>query len=176
MQFRIEQKEVEAAAGKVTLLLLDVDGVLTDGRLYFSNSGEEMKAFSTLDGHGIKMLIKSGIEVGIITGRNSAIVSRRAADLGIDLLYQGREDKRAVVQEIVSERQLDLEQLAYAGDDIPDLGAIQTVGLGFSVPGAHSDVRAAAHAITSSLAGQGAVREICDFILKCQDKYHPHLT
>ena len=157
------------------MLLLDVDGVLTDGRLYFTDSGEEMKTFSTLDGHGIKMLIKSGIGVGIITGRTSNIVSKRAADLGIDLLYQGREDKRVVLGEILAQRSLRPEQIAYAGDDFPDLGAMRCAGLAFSVPDGHEDVRSSAHAITTSNAGQGAVREICDFILKCQGKYQQHL-
>lgn len=175
MEFIEDKQFVEAAAKSVAMLLLDVDGVLTDGRLYFTDRGEEIKAFSTLDGHGIKMLLKSGIEVGIITGRTSTIVSKRAADLGIDLLYQGREDKRVVLEEILAQRNLNPEQIAYAGDDFPDLGVMQCVGLAFSVPDGHEEARNNAHAITANNAGHGAVREICDFILKCQGKYQQHL-
>lgn len=175
MLFQSDQPTIEHAARKISLLLLDVDGVLTDGKLYFTSSGEEMKAFSTLDGHGVKMLIKSGIDVGIITGRNSTIVSKRAADLGIRLLYQGREDKLNVLHEILGERQLNAEQIAYAGDDFPDLPVMKAVGLSFSVPTGHQVVCSAAHAITSLPAGQGAVREICDFILHAQDKFQLHL-
>lgn len=175
MQFNASQHNVEAAAEKIRLLLLDVDGILTDGRLYFSNSGEEMKTFSTIDGHGIKMLMNNGIDVGIITGRTSGAVEKRAADLGIKLLYQGRQDKRVVLDEIMKAHGLSLKQIAYAGDDFPDLPVINCVGLGFSVPTGHNDVRTAAHAITSSAAGLGAVREITDFILKCQNKYQQYL-
>jgi 3-deoxy-D-manno-octulosonate 8-phosphate phosphatase (KDO 8-P phosphatase) len=100
--YNTHQEACESAARGIKLLLLDVDGVLTDGRLLFSNSGEEMKAFSTLDGHGIKMLIKSGIQVGIITGRTSKLVERRARDLGIEILIQGREDKLIALDEILA--------------------------------------------------------------------------
>lgn len=175
MEFIANQQQVETAAKKISLLLLDVDGILTDGRLYFTNSGEEIKTFSTLDGHGIKMLRRSGIEVGIITGRVSKIVERRAAELGVELLYQGREDKRVVLDEILSQRTLTLDEIAYAGDDLPDLAVIKCVGVGFTVPTGHAEVRSAADAITSTPAGLGAVREITDFILKCQNKYQQYL-
>lgn len=172
MQFNLDQDSLKAIACKIKLLALDVDGVLTDGRLYFSNSGEETKAFHSLDGHGIKMLIEVGVEVGIITGRTSQIVEKRAKDLGINLLYQGREDKLEALQEILADKDYLLDQVAYAGDDLPDLSAIQQVGLGFSVANGHADVRGAAAAITSNPGGSGAVREITDFIIKSQDKYH----
>lgn len=175
MIFNSDQQTVQDAAREIRLLLLDVDGVLTDGQLYFSNSGEEMKAFSTLDGHGIKMLRKSDIEVGIITGRTSALLGKRAADLGIELLYQGREDKHNVLEEIVQQQRLATSAIAFAGDDFPDLPVLKTVGLSFSVPAGHEDVRSAVHAVTSAEGGKGAVREICDFILRCQDKYAQHL-
>ena len=162
-----EEKAIESAS-KVKLLLLDVDGVLTDGRLYFSNSGEESKAFHSLDGHGIKMLLLAGIPVGIITGRKSNIVTKRAADLGIDILYQGREDKIDVLKEIITNKGIEAQAIAYAGDDLPDLPALQAVGLSFSVPGAHPDVKGAVNAITTRCGGEGAVREITDFILNAQ--------
>jgi len=175
MEFLKNQQTVEESAKQIRLLLLDVDGVLTDGRLYFTNSGEEIKSFSTLDGHGIKMLMRSDIEVGIITGRTSNIVSKRAADLGIGLLYQGREDKRVVLDEILASRDLNLEDIAYAGDDFPDLGVMKSIGLPLTVPGAHQEARKIAHAVSHSAAGAGAVREMADFILRCQGKYLQHL-
>ena len=162
-----EEQSIESAS-KVRLLLLDVDGILTDGRLYFSNSGEESKAFHSLDGHGIKMLMLAGIPVGFITGRESNIVTKRAADLGIDILYQGREDKIDVLKEIITNKGIEAQAIAYAGDDLPDLPVLQAVGLSFSVPGAHPDVKGAVNAITTRCGGEGAVREITDFILNAQ--------
>lgn len=169
MLFSIKREQASEAAAKIKLLLLDVDGVLTDGKLYFSNSGEESKAFHSLDGHGIKMLMRTGVAVGIITGRNSNIVAKRASDLGIDILYQGREDKINVLGEIVASREIPLGAIAYAGDDLPDLPVLQAVGLSFSVPAAHGDVKEAVNAITSRGGGEGAVREITDFILASQE-------
>jgi len=168
VDFSINQEQALTSASKIKLLLLDVDGILTDGRLYFSNSGEESKAFHSLDGHGIKMLIGSGVAVGIITGRESNIVTKRAADLGIEILYQGREDKIDVLREIASNESLPLDAIAYAGDDLPDLPVLQAVGLSFSVPGAHPEVKSAVHVITSRSGGEGAVREITDFLLSAQ--------
>jgi 3-deoxy-D-manno-octulosonate 8-phosphate phosphatase (KDO 8-P phosphatase) len=168
MIFSNSEGQAIESASKVRLLLLDVDGILTDGRLYFSNSGEESKAFHSLDGHGIKMLMLAGIPVGIITGRESNIVTKRAADLGIDILYQGREDKIDVLKEIITNKGIDAHAIAYAGDDLPDLPVLQAVGLSFSVPGAHPDVKGAVNAITTRCGGEGAVREITDFILNAQ--------
>jgi 3-deoxy-D-manno-octulosonate 8-phosphate phosphatase (KDO 8-P phosphatase) len=176
MDFRQPQDLLVARAANIRLLLLDVDGVLTDGRLYFSNSGEEMKAFSTLDGHGIKMLQSIGVRVGIITGRTSTLVQKRCADLGITLLLQGREDKITALGEILDASGLNPEQVAFAGDDLPDLPVLQKVGLGFSVPGGHADVKAAAAAITLAAGGMGAVREITDFLIKAQGKYTSFLS
>lgn len=167
MQFNKDKNSVIKATQTLKLLVLDVDGVLTDGSLYFSNSGEELKVFNTLDGHGIKMLKKSGIEVGIITGRTSKIVEHRASNLGIDILYQGREDKLQALNELLNGMDITLAEVAYAGDDIPDLSAIENVGVGFSVPNGHQAVRSAAAVVTSNKGGAGAVREIADFILEC---------
>ena len=171
MKLNKDLDSLTAAAKKISLLLLDVDGVLTDCRLYFSNSGEEIKAFHSLDGHGIKMLMSVGIDVGIITGRNSALLEKRASDLGIELLYQGREDKLQALKEIMASTGLESGQICYVGDDLPDLPVLEAVGLGFSVPQGHPDITAAADAVTENAGGMGAVREITDFLLKSQNKY-----
>src|SRR5690625_4126845 len=121
--------QLQARAQQIQLLLLDVDGVLTDGRLYFSNSGEEFKAFCTLDGQGIKLLQSAGIKVGIITGRQSQLVGKRARDLGVELLVQGREDKWQALEEILQTQPVPLEQIAFMGDDWPDLTIMTRVGL-----------------------------------------------
>jgi len=176
MQFNLAESTLVEMASRVELLLLDVDGVLTDGRLYFTNSGDEIKSFSTLDGHGIKMLRQGGVETGIITGRTSTLLERRARDLGIELLYQGREDKLAVLDEILAGRAIDRTRVAYAGDDFPDLPVLRAVGLSFSVPAGHPDVRARVHAVTGFAGGAGAVREICDFILKARGDYAQYFS
>ena len=125
MLFIDNEEQLIESASKIRLLLLDVDGILTDGKLYFSNSGEESKAFHSLDGHGIKMLKRAGVAVGIITGRKSTIVTNRASDLGIDILYQGREDKIDVLKEIITNKGIEAHAIAYAGDDLPDLPVLQ---------------------------------------------------
>lgn len=170
MKFNTDPESVKGAAAQIKLLLLDVDGVLTDGRLYFSNSGEETKAFHVLDGHGIKMLMLAGIAVGIITGRKSVLMQKRAADLGIDLLYQGREDKLNALAEVKQQTQLEDSQISFVGDDLPDLPVLKTVGLSFSVPMGHEIVRSAVHAVTDAPGGLGAVREIADYLLQSQGK------
>lgn len=170
MQFNRKVKSAEKAASHIKLLLLDVDGILTDGRLYFSNSGEEIKAFHSLDGQGIRMLLSSGISVGIITGRTSEIVAKRAADLGIEIVYQGRADKLDVLQEISRNQRIDLAHICYGGDDLPDLPVLKAVGLSFSVPGALPSVKTAVDVLTDRSGGEGAVREVSDFLLHSQDK------
>ncbi len=162
--------EVIDKARQIKLLVLDVDGVLSDGKLYFSAQGDELKAFNILDGHGIKMLRSQGIEVGIITGRNSPIVARRARDLGIELIFQGREDKRVALDEMTRDVGIALDQTAYMGDDLPDLGALVSAQLGFTVPNAHEFVQEHADYCTTRRGGEGAVREVCDLILQAQDK------
>ncbi|MDI5984322.1 HAD-IIIA family hydrolase [Halomonas sp. M4R5S39] len=153
---------------RVRLLALDVDGVLTDGRLYFQADGIEIKAFHTHDGHGIKLLKRAGLEVALITGRDSPMVSRRAAALGIKHVYQGVEKKLPMLRELCSRLGLELDQVAYCGDDMPDVGAIKRAGVGISVPGAPSYIRKHADWVTESAAGHGAVREICDALLQAQ--------
>ncbi len=156
-------------ARNVRLLVLDVDGVLTDGKLYFLADGSEAKAFSTLDGQGIKMLMNSGVDTAIITGRTSSIVERRAANLGIKHLIQGREDKRIALDELLTTLQLSYDQVAYLGDDLPDLSAIRCVALGVAVANANAFVRQHAKAVTSLRGGEGAARELCEFIMAAQN-------
>ena len=171
MKFNRDSEKISTRAREVELLLLDVDGVLTDGLLYFSNSGEEMKAFSTLDGHGVKMLQKSGVRVGIITGRRSVLLERRAAEMGVELVLQGREDKLDAFDEILAETDLRRAQVAYAGDDFPDLPVLLAAGVSFSVPGGHPDVRSRVDAVTDKPGGRGAVREITDYLLQAKGLY-----
>lgn len=162
---------VKSLAAGVRLLALDVDGVLTDGRLYFNNSGDETKAFHTLDGLGLKLLMQSGVAVALITGRTSDIVAQRARSLGIDLVFQGRDDKKDVLDGILAQLKLTYDQVAYAGDDLPDLACIRAARLGISVPGGHFLARDAADVVTSRAGGAGAVREICDWILMAQGNF-----
>jgi 3-deoxy-D-manno-octulosonate 8-phosphate phosphatase (KDO 8-P phosphatase) len=171
MIFKTDENDITRRAREVRLLVLDVDGVLTGGELFLSDSGEEMKAFNTLDGQGIKLLQSSGVQVGIISGRKSALLARRAESLGIRLLMQGREDKLNALQEMCAETGLTPAHIAYAGDDLPDIRPMKAVRLAIAVANAHSSVKESAHVQTSLHGGQGAVREICDFILQAQDRY-----
>jgi 3-deoxy-D-manno-octulosonate 8-phosphate phosphatase (KDO 8-P phosphatase) len=157
-------------ARQVKLLVLDVDGVLSDGRLLYSNSGDEIKAFYTADGLGIKLLQSEGVKVAIITGRNSEIVSRRARELGIEYLVQGRDDKLEALRELLLQLDLKLSATAYMGDDLPDLGAIQACALGMTVADGSEYVASHADWRSQHPGGRGAVREACEFILQAQDK------
>lgn len=167
----LSHEEIHTKAAKIRLLLLDVDGVMTDGKLYFNNQGQEMKAFNTLDGHGIKMLRRSGVEVGIITGRTSDLVAKRASDLGIPLLIQGREDKYSALQELLQEFPCELESIAFMGDDYPDLTVMCRIGLALTVPNGHPAVKERAHWQSSAAGGEGAVREACDLIMQAQGTF-----
>lgn len=150
------------------LVAFDVDGVLTDGGLYLSDSGEEFKRFNSLDGHGLKMLKASGLELAIITGRTSRCVEQRAKNLGIARLFQGVEDKLAVMQALLAELKLAPEAAAFMGDDVVDLPVMRRVGLALSVPAAPQVVRDHAHYVSQREAGHGAVREVCEMILGAQ--------
>ena len=167
----LSHSELLARAAKIKLLVLDVDGVLTDGKLYFNDQGKELKAFSTLDGHGLKLLRKTGVEVAIITGRKSELVRLRAQDLGIQYLEQGREDKFIALNEILQRYPCNLNEIAYIGDDHPDLLVMTKVALGISVKNAHSDVVLHSHWQTEKVGGSGAVREVCDLIMRAQGHY-----
>ena len=158
------------------LLALDVDGVLSDGKLYFGNQGEEIKAFNSLDGHGIKMLQGSGVKVAIVTGRTSNIVAQRAKQLGIELVLQGREDKLKALYELTEHLRLDWNAMAYIGDDLPDLAAIIKVGLGISVPNAAKTMAQYSQYVTRLSGGHGAVREVCDLIMQAQGTWDEALA
>lgn len=150
----------------IRLLLLDVDGVLTDGRIIYDNNGVESKAFNVRDGHGLKMVQRAGVRVGIITGRESQVVTRRAQELGIEFVYQGAKDKMVPYDEILRLTGLKDEQVAYVGDDIVDLQVLRRVGCAFTVADACEDVKPYADYVTSAAGGCGAVREICDMLLR----------
>lgn len=157
------------AAG-VRLIALDVDGIMSDGRLYFSAQGDELKAFNILDGLGLKQLMAAGITVAVITGRSSPLTQKRMSDLGIPHLMQGREDKKVALKELVNTLDVPANAIAYMGDDLPDLPAIQFAGLGITVPNGYWLVRQHADYCTEAGGGSGAVREACDLILYSQGK------
>lgn len=156
-------------AKPVKLLLLDVDGVLTNGAITYDSAGNELKTFHIHDGLGIKLLQRNGIAVGIITGRNSPMVSRRARELGIELIIQGREDKGKALLDVQQQTGLALSSIAYMGDDLPDLAAIRLAGLGIAPANAADYVQRHADWVTRHAGGNGAVREAAEFILDAQD-------
>lgn len=152
-------------ASRIRMLVLDVDGVLTDGRLYFDNQGNETKAFCTRDGLGIKALQSQDTVLAFITGRQSQIVSQRATQLGVEYVYQGRNDKLNAFNELLSDTGMDEEQICYAGDDWIDIPVLDRVGLAVTVADADAVVKNRVHWVTTREGGKGAVREICDLIL-----------
>lgn len=151
---------------KLRLLLLDVDGVLTDGRIVYDDNGVETKAFDVKDGHGLKLLQRAGIQVGIITGRSSNVVLHRAKELGIDIVFQGAKIKLEPYEQILAEQSLSDEEVAYVGDDIVDLPILRRVGFSATVSDAVEDLYPFVHYVTRRPGGRGAVREVCDYILK----------
>lgn len=155
-----------AALDRIKLLLLDVDGVMTDGRIIFLGDGGEAKAFDVKDGHGLKLIQRAGIRVGIITGRQSDIVARRAAELGIEIVYQGAKDKMQPFREILQKLELQPSEVAYVGDDLVDLPILRQVGFAVTVADAVEDIKPYVDKITSRAGGRGAVREVCDYLLK----------
>jgi 3-deoxy-D-manno-octulosonate 8-phosphate phosphatase (KDO 8-P phosphatase) len=150
------------------LMAFDVDGVLTDGRLYYTDDGVETKTFHALDGQGMNMLRAAGLKLALITSRRSALVERRARDLGIHYCYQGVAVKRDALDEIMGEQKLEARQVGYMGDDLFDLGAMTRAGFAASVPSAPAAVRQRAHYVTARAGGDGAVREVCELILQAQ--------
>lgn len=152
----------------VRLLLLDVDGVLSDGRIVYDAHGTELKSFDVKDGLGIKMLQRVGVEVGIITGRTSKVVTVRAKELGIDILYQGVADKSLPYDEILKSRGLRDHEVAYVGDDVVDLPILRRVGFAVATADAVDDIRPYVHYVTNRPGGRGAVREVCDLMLKAR--------
>ncbi len=151
---------------KIRLLLLDVDGVLTDGRIIYDNNAVVSKAFHVRDGHGLKLLQRAGIKVGIITGRSSEVVSHRAAELGIEIVYQGAKNKLEPYEQILQDQGLSDQQVAYVGDDLVDLPILRRVGCSFTVADAVADIKPYVDYITTLPGGHGAVREVCDMLLR----------
>lgn len=153
------------------LMVFDVDGVLTDGRLYYSDSGAEMKAFNTQDGQGIRLLRDAGIKLAIITARRSDMVDRRARDLGMHYCFQGVEAKLRAFTEVIDELKLEPVQAGYMGDDLLDLPVLGRAGFAATVPAACAEVRSRSHYVTIRTGGNGAVREVCELILRGQGVY-----
>lgn len=152
----------------VRLMIFDVDGVLTDGRLYYNDAGEEMKAFGVLDGHGIRMLIASGVDAAILTGRTSGVVAHRARNLGISRVLQGVEDKGAAFESLASELELDPRDCGYMGDDVVDLPVLRRCGFSATTREAPEIVRRHCHFVATFPAGAGAAREVCEFLMQSQ--------
>jgi 3-deoxy-D-manno-octulosonate 8-phosphate phosphatase (KDO 8-P phosphatase) len=157
-----------ARAQKIKLIAFDVDGVMTDGTLYLADDGQEFKGFNSLDGHGLKMLKASGVELAIITGRSSRVVEHRAKNLGIEIVHQGAHDKLAVYEALCRNLGIACDTTAYMGDDVVDLPVMQRAGLAITVPAAPELVKAHSHLITTRQAGHGAVREACEFLMRAQ--------
>lgn len=158
-------------AAHVRLMGFDIDGVMTDGRLYFGPEGDFCKAFFSRDGLGLKLLAKSGVKLAIITGRDSPIVTKRAANLGIDLVLQGVEDKRAAMAGLLADAGLDFAQAGYMGDDLIDLPLLKVCGFSATVPDGHELVRRYVCHVARAPAGAGAVREVCELILHAQGSW-----
>ena len=154
----------------LSAMIFDVDGVLTDGTLYLNDRGEEMKAFNTRDGHGIKMLRESGVQVGILTARRSGVVERRASELGITLLRQGAADKKTAFAEMLGIVGCNPAQAGYMGDDVIDLPVLIRCGFAATVPEAPQLLRERCHYVALAPGGRGAVREVCEFVLRAQDR------
>jgi 3-deoxy-D-manno-octulosonate 8-phosphate phosphatase (KDO 8-P phosphatase) len=167
----IRHPETEGRAKGVQLLLLDVDGVLTDGTILLSSVGDETKSFHVRDGHGMKLLMESGIEVALVSGRMSGAVEHRAKELGIRLVFQGVQDKRVVCREILATKGLKKSSVAGIGDDLPDLALFDFSGIRIAVADAAGEVLEMADVITDRPGGHGAVREVCEWILKLQGKW-----
>lgn len=168
----LSESQLQERARAIRLLVLDVDGVLTDGSLYYGSQGEALKVFNTLDGHGIKLLQKTGVRVAIITGRRGEAILSRARDLGIEWIQQGREDKFNALEEMLAGNPIPLQQIAFMGDDWPDLTVMTRVGLALTVANAHSEVTARAHWQSQFCGGQGAVREACDLLMRAQNSFN----
>jgi 3-deoxy-D-manno-octulosonate 8-phosphate phosphatase (KDO 8-P phosphatase) len=167
--------DLASRARRVQLLTCDVDGVLTDGAIYVGENGGELKAYSSLDGLGLKWLVRSGIAVAWITGSDAPAVAQRAAMLGVTRVYQGAEEKLDVWERLRAELALDPAQCAHVGDDFPDLPLIARAGLGVTVPHAPDALKRCAHYVTRREGGKGAVREVCEMILHAQGRLEPLL-
>ncbi len=160
--------EIIEKAKNTEMVIFDVDGVMTDGSLFFGDDGQEYKAFNSFDGHGMRMLLEEGIQAAIITGRKSSVVEHRMRDLGVELIYQGYRDKRPAFVELLQEVGLDAAQVAYVGDDVVDLPIMSQVGFAIAVQNAHPFVKQHSHWITDRVGGRGAVRDVCELMLEAR--------
>ena len=163
-------QDLTARAQHIRLLVLDVDGVLTDGGLFFGDDGQEYKMFNSRDGHGMRMLQNAGIPIAIITGRQSEVVKHRMENLGVAHVYQGQREKLPAFEALLQEVGLAAEQVAYVGDDVVDLPILTRVGLAIAVQDAHTLVKQHAHWTTPQGGGRGAVRDVCELILQAQGR------
>ncbi len=168
-------KDILEKAKKIRLVVFDVDGVLTDGSLFLGDDGQEYKAFNSLDGHGMKMLQRSGVQIGIITGRTSKVVSTRMDSLDIRHVYQGQLEKLPAYETLKKDLGLEDDQIAYVGDDVVDLPIMRQVGLAIAVQDAHRLVRQHAHWQTPSDGGRGAARDVCELVMEAQGTLEPAL-
>ncbi len=161
-------QDLTARAKQIRLLVMDVDGVLTDGGLFFGDDGQEYKMFNSRDGHGMRMLQDAGISIAIITGRQSEVVKHRMENLGVAHVYQGQREKLPAFEALLKEIGLAAEQVAYVGDDVVDLPILTRVGLAIAVQDAHALVKQHAHWTTPQGGGRGAVRDVCEMIMQAQ--------
>jgi len=167
----VSSNELQERIERIKLVLMDCDGVLTDGRITLVSESDEQKTFHTRDGHGIVLLHRAGIRTGIISGRKSSLVDRRANELGMSFIRQGTWDKIKDFNEIINEANVETNEIAYVGDDVTDIPLMERVGFAVAVQDAVEETKRAAHYITKLNGGFGAVREVCDMILKTQDKW-----
>lgn len=161
-------QDVYKRARQIRVAVFDVDGVLTDGALAFTGSGDELKVFNVLDGHGMKLLQESGVTLAVITSRSSRAVEERMRNLGIDLLFQGAQDKLAAFSQLIARQGVAAEAVSHIGDDLQDLPLMMRCGLAATVPGAPAVVRRHAHYVTRARGGHGAARELCELIMHAQ--------
>ncbi|MFC3193569.1 KdsC family phosphatase [Marinicella sediminis] len=162
-------EQVLALASKIKLVIFDVDGVLTDGGLYFTDDGREIKKFNVRDGLGISLLVKTGVEVAVITGRNSVIVAERMKSLGVSHVYQGRMNKLETYENLKLALEITDEEVAFVGDDIIDLPIMNICALPVAVGDAHDDVKSKAVLVVDKTGGHGAARDVCDLIMRAQN-------
>lgn len=166
-----EFKILEEKASRIKLLVLDVDGVLTDGRIIMNDLGREIKYFNVKDGHGLRLLLNAGIDVAIITGRESKTVTHRASDLGIRDVYQGIKDKKSTCERMLKEKGLMKDEVCCMGDDLPDIPMFECIGFPIAVADATKETRESALYVTRNRGGNGAVREVCELILKARGQW-----
>ena len=166
---QMKDKALMEKLKRIQLLLLDVDGVLTDGSIFYNDDGREIKVFNARDGFGIKLVIQAGITVGIVTGRSSEALRHRCENMGIQHLYDGVEDKAGMLENIATQTGIEAEHAAFVGDDLPDLPLMRRTGMSIAVADAHEIVRQKADWTTRAPGGRGAVREVCEALLKAKE-------